>query len=102
MIEEGDFDDVLPEECRKLGPKAELEEFLNKNKVVVFISKDDSVASSQLLTHFETLSVTHSRVEVAVNEDFARTLAENAEHFAYAGHQVTQVYIEGRNAGTAA
>ena len=102
MIEDGDFDDVLPPECRKLGPKAELEEFLTKNKVVVFISKDDQEASGQLLTHFDALSVTHSRVEVAVNEDFARTLSENAEQFAYAGHQVTQIYIEGRNAGTAA
>ena len=41
LIEEGEFDDVLPPSCRKLEPKAELEEFMQKNKVVMFVSPDD-------------------------------------------------------------
>ena len=77
---------MLPPSCRKLEPKAELEEFMQKNKVVVFVSPDDQEATNELFAHFEALSVTHARVDVSTNADFAKTLTENAEHFVYSGH----------------
>lgn len=52
LLEEGDFDDLLPKECQKLEPKAALQEFLATNKVVVFVSAADQENTSRLLAHF--------------------------------------------------
>ena len=36
LIEEGEFDEILPEQCKSLTPMQALQEFLQTNKVVVF------------------------------------------------------------------
>ena len=53
LIEEGDFDDVLPAICKKLSPKDALTEFLQLNKVVIFVSASGDQAATEALTaHF--------------------------------------------------
>ena len=39
-MESGDFDDIIPENCRRLSPKDGLKEFLRLNKVIVFVPAD--------------------------------------------------------------
>ena len=38
LISEGEFDEMMPASCKKLSPKEALAEFLDINKVVVFLS----------------------------------------------------------------
>ena len=41
LIEDGEFDEMMPASCKKLPPKEALVEFLAMNKVVVFLSAGD-------------------------------------------------------------
>ena len=53
LIEEGEFDDIMPDICKKLSPKDALKEFIQANKVVIFVSSTgDQVATEALITHF--------------------------------------------------
>ena len=40
LMESGDFDDIIPDNCRRLSPKDALKEFLRLNKVIVFVPAD--------------------------------------------------------------
>lgn len=51
-MEEGEFDDIIPEQCRKLSPKDALKEFLRLNKVVVFVAEQDQANTERLIAHF--------------------------------------------------
>ena len=102
LIEEGDFDDVLPDFCKKLAPKDALKEFIAANKVVIFVAAADAENTERLSNHFVSLSVTHARVDLALKAVFQQALVENAAEFGYLGTELTQVYIEGQNLGSAA
>ena len=41
LISEGEFDEMMPASCKKLAPKDALAEFLEMNKLVVFLSAGD-------------------------------------------------------------
>ena len=48
------------------------------------------------------MSVTQARVDLAVKAEFQQAFVENAAQFGYKGVELTQVYIEGVNIGSAA
>ena len=52
LIDDGDFDDIMPATCRKLAPTDALREFLAANKVVIFVSAADQEATERLSCHF--------------------------------------------------
>ena len=41
LIEDGEFDEMMPDSCKKLSPKEALAEFLGLNKVVIFEATQD-------------------------------------------------------------
>jgi len=90
-MESGDFDDVMPEQCRKLSPKDALKEFLRLNKVVVFVPAGgaDQESCERLIAHFQTLAVTYAKVDLAVRADFKEALEQNADEFGYRGADTT-------------
>ena len=52
LIDDGDFDDIMPAACRKLAPIDALREFLAANKVIMFVSAADQEATERLTGHF--------------------------------------------------
>ena len=74
LIEEGDFDDILPPSCKKLSPLESLREFLTLNKVIVFEVPSDSEATSKLKSIFAEISVQYAIVNLAERADFNETL----------------------------
>lgn len=96
-MESGDFDDVMPEQCRKLSPKDALKEFLRLNKVVVFVPAGgaDQESCERLIAHFQTLAVTYAKVDLAVRADFKEALVEQDELAAELSSDTTLVYFNG-------
>ena len=48
LIEEKEFDEMMPATCKRLSPQAALTEFLTINKVVVFLSASDKPDAEKL------------------------------------------------------
>lgn len=48
LIEEKEFDEMMPATCKRLSPQAALAEFLTINKVVVFLSASDKPDAEKL------------------------------------------------------
>ena len=41
MIEEGEFDEMMPEVCKKPDPKAELAELIQSNRIAVIVGTSE-------------------------------------------------------------
>jgi len=54
------------------------------------------------MNHFNTLQVTHARVDLAVSAEIRATLEQHSQEFGYRGLGSTQVYCAGVNQGSAA
>ena len=52
LIDDGDFEDIMPAACRKLAPIDALRDFLAANKVIIFVSAADQEATERLTGHF--------------------------------------------------
>ena len=57
LIEENEFDEMMPVSCKRLSPKDALTEFLTVNKVVVFVSNDDKPEAEKLKETFQQTGV---------------------------------------------
>ena len=100
LIEEKEFDEMMPATCKRLSPQAALTEFLTINKVVVFLSASDKPDAEKLKEILQENGVQHALVDLSVRADFLQALQENKE-FAYPGGEVTTVYINSTLLGTA-
>jgi len=94
LIEEGEFDEMLPEACKKLSPAAALDEIFANFEVVAFISKPDD---KKLLEILEAQGVKYLSVDLKVKTDFAAELAEREPKVSGASNSL---FVSGKLVGS--
>ena len=72
LIEENEFDEMMPDVCKKLSPEAALEEMFSNFAVIAFIGKSDQ----KLVQILEASGVKHLTVDLSVKPEFASELSK--------------------------
>jgi len=82
LIENDEFDEMVPQSCKKLAPKDALTELIDQHPVILFVPNAKFIEpESPMLEKFKDIGLQFSQVDLSVKSDFAALLATSGADF---------------------
>lgn len=95
LIEENEFDEMMPKECLKLPVKEAFAEFVKEHQVIVFHNEDEAELK-RIVDKLSELQVEYTKVNLAIRKDFGELLVAQYPDFS----TLPTLFVEEKMIGT--